>query len=169
MEVIKIPNWAEGEVRVSGKVKDVEAFCKLFLFEEDIDKGIDKKYFARSFTETSWNAFKKKNLGRRTAEFPINFAYSACCCIIEGYPNGKECITLIGACKKYKVNVVIDTAEPMMCFEEHIECTSKGALINESKDMQSHTCKCGSEQMIPSAYNVVDEECGECGLVGKWR
>ena len=97
------PNWCCGNIKVKGKPKDVENFCKLFLFEEDVERKDNKgkkKYFARSFIHQSWKDFKKEFLGGNEAEFGIDFAWSCWSCLFEGYPNEKDgCITLEWAIK----------------------------------------------------------------------
>ena len=90
------PNWCNGYVKVKGKPKNIEEFCKLFIFddEEGNKENISNKYFARSFIHDKFKDFKKKYLGKNEAEFPVDFAWSCWSCMFEGYPNKKECITL---------------------------------------------------------------------------
>ncbi|MCK4440544.1 MAG: hypothetical protein KAU90_00965, partial [Sulfurovaceae bacterium] len=61
-----MPNWACGYVDVKGKPKDVENFCKLFIFEEDVGNKENEKYFARSFIHQDWKGFKKEYFGEIT-------------------------------------------------------------------------------------------------------
>lgn len=162
-----MPNWATGNVRVTGKPSDVEAFCKLFLFKDTAEPQI---YFARSFIHQNWNDFKKEYLGKASAEFGVDFAWSCHTCLIEGYPNGQDCITLVGACKKFKVEIIIDTEEGGMGFEEHVECDKDGSLIEECYNMPTFKCaRCKNIQLIPSSYDVGEEECWECENIGGWR
>lgn len=164
-----MPNWCYGWVKVKGKPKDIENFCKHFLFSDDEDEDIKRKYFARSFMNESWDSFKKANLGKNKAEFGLDFAWSVTSCIIEGYPQDKEnkgkCITLMDACKEHNVLVEIESEEGGCGFEEHIICNEKGELIlNDCKDMPEHTClNCGNKQMIRTNADLEDEECSECG------
>jgi len=167
-----MPNWCSGYIKVKGKPKDVENFCKLFVFEEDVgnkDKE-NEKYFARSFIHQSWKDFKKEFLGKSKVSFNVDFAWSCWSCLFEGYPNDfKECVTLEWAIKKYNVNVKIETEEGGMGFEEKIITRNKKPIY-ESFDMPEHICqKCGNEQMIASSYDLEDVECYECGEYGKWK
>ena len=164
-----MPNWASGSVKIEGRPHDIEKFCKLFLF---YGTEAPKKYFARSFIHMNWEDFKKEYLGQECAEFGVEFAWSATSCLIYGYPqdNLQTCPTLIEACKKHKVKVVIDTEEGGMAFEEHIECDEKGSLLEECSDMPIYKCKkCGSEQTITSCQNIEDEACYECEIEGQWE
>jgi len=170
-EVVKIPNWCGGEVNVVGDYRDVEEFCKLFIFDDDTNGDIkdDEKgeYFARSFANCSWEDFKDKYLGNDAASFHIEFAWSACSCLIDGYPSGR-CITLEEACKRHKVKVTIDTEESGCAFEEHIECDEEGDLINDCSDMPEWKCDCGNTQCF-SESNLNNEECMECGKENQWE
>lgn len=167
-------NWATGYIEIEGKPKDVENFCKLFIFEEEKGKkGLkQEKYFARSFVQSSWKEFKKEYFGDITTEkkwdigFLVDFAWSCHSCMFDGYPtakDNKECVTLEWAMKKYNVNVEIEVEEEGVGFEEKI--TTKDKIpIYESKEMPEYTCqKCGSDQHIPSSYEPSDEACYECG------
>ncbi len=163
------PNWCCGDVTVSGKPKDIENFCELFLFEEDNENK--KKYFARSFIHQSWKNFKEEYLGESEAEFSVDFAWSCWSCIFEGYPqdNPINCVTLEWAMKKYNVKVEIDTEEGGMGFEEKIT-TENGKPICICVDMPEYTCqKCWNKQLIPSKYDLSNEECMECGTCGEWE
>ncbi len=164
-----MPNWAIGTIAVTGKSTDIEAFCKLFLFEET---ETPKEYFARSFIHQNWDDFKKEFSGEDNTAFSVDFAWSATSCLINGYPqdNPKTCLTLSDACKKFKVKVVIETEEEGIGFEEHIECDSKGDLIESCYDMPTYQCvKCKSERFIPSSYTIAEEQCWECETIGQWR
>lgn len=168
-----MPNWAFGEVQVKGKPKDIENFCKLFVFEDEADKEIKKTpYFARSFIHSSWKDFKKDNLGKKVteAEFDVDFAWSCWSCLFEGYPNKKEgFVTLKWACKEYNVEVEIETEEEGMGFEEKI-ITKNGKPIYKSSKMPTYKCQaCGSEQIFSRGSDLDDTECYECGKVGKWK
>lgn len=168
-----MPNWCCGSVQVEGKPKDIENFCKLFVFDEQVDKHNKKKpYFARSFMNMSWKQFKEQYLGKSQANFIVDFAWSVTSCLIDGYPQKSEGenITLMEACKKFKVKVIIDSEEGGMCFEEHIVCNSKGELeLDECNDMPTYKCKCGNEISRPTDCCLEDEECDECGKVGKFK
>ncbi len=168
-----MPNWCSGYVNVMGKSKDVENFCKLFLFEEDTNnKELSKKYFARSFTQLSWKDFKEEHFikevkGDSDISFHVDFAWSCNTCLFEGYPNGKQCVTLEWACKKYNVEVEIESEERGDGFEEEISYTKEDGINYDCQDMPTHTCnKCGNEQTIGKHDDIENEECYECGRDG---
>jgi len=162
-----MPNWACGNVRVVGEPSNVRKFCELFIFEENVGNK-DGEYFARSFVHYSWKDFYKEYLGEKEAEFSVDFAWSCHSCIIEGYPNGKECVTLEWACKEFDVEVFIETEEGGMCFEEEISYTKENGLINNSKEMPIYRCSCGNEQSVPSCFPFEEEECCECNKTGEF-
>jgi hypothetical protein len=182
--VKKVPNWCYGWVEVTGKQKNVKDFCKLFIFDDDTaEEGKNfakKKYFARSFMNRDWKGFEEEHFKDNKPDeiveisFGMDFAWSCHTCIIDGYPykkgsekcKEKECVTLIWACKKYKVNVHITTEETGCCFEEDITCDNKGNLDEQCKDMPVHKCyNCGEECAIPSSYDLDDETCYNCGEI----
>ena len=175
------PNWCAGYVEVKGKPKDIENFCKLFIFEEEDGKKnqIQKHYFARSFVYSTWKDFKeeiKEELKQKCVGFAVDFAWAGSSCLIEGYPtdNKKDnpCVTLEWACKKYNVEVDIQTEERGECFEEHITYTKQNGFVTEdSWAMPTKTCQvCGNEQQFPTQMidSLNDEECYECETIGKW-
>lgn len=163
-----MPNWCNGFVKVKGKNKDILKFSKLFICENDEGNKDLKEYFARSFTNQLREDFEEQIGKKDYAEFWIDFAWSVLSCLIEGYPQkNKECLTLIEACKKYNVSVVIESEEGGLGFEEKISCDEKGNLIYKENSMPSYKCKCGSEQQIPSDSDLNDVECWECGEIGK--
>lgn len=175
-----MPNWASGYVEVKGKPENIEKFCKLFIFEEEEGKKSksQEKYFARSFIYHTWKGFKRDILGKNQAEFPVDFAWSGYSCLIEGYPTTTKkrqpeefgnCVTLEWACKKYNVEVNIETEEGNECFTEEITYTKKDGLKDLSEIMPTHTCqKCGYEQTISKNYDLDDTECYECDEIGFW-
>lgn len=173
-----MPNWCYGYVEAKGKKEDLINFCKLFIFEEQV--GIKRgDYFARSFIHQSWKSFKKEYLTDKDIKkddiwdiaFSLDFAWSGYSCLIEGYPNEiKKCITLKDACKKFKVSVDIKTEEQGLGFEEHITCNNKGKLTNDCIEMPEYKCKkCGKKNMFPTSYDISEEECWECGTIGKFK
>jgi hypothetical protein len=165
-----MPNWANGYVKVSGSPKNVENFCKLFVFYEDENKETKRHYFARSFTQVTWKEFKKEHLGGKTAEFSVDFAWSCHSCMVEGYPDGKNLITLKEACKKFKVDVSIETEEEGCCFEENVTCDKEGNLTEECFDLPDYKCKsCGAIQTIARSYDLDDVDCYECGKNEGWE
>ncbi len=159
-----MPNWCNSIIRVKGNPKDVENFAKLFIFEDEVgsESKEQTKYFARSFIHEDWKDFKKDNLGGNKAEFSVDFAWSCWSCLFEGYPNGKECVTLEWAMKKYNVEVEIETEEGGMGFEEKITTENKKPVYSSSK-IPEHTCyKCGNKQQISSNYDLKEVECYDC-------
>lgn len=171
----KIPNWCSGYVTLKGKAKDIENFCKLFLFDRKNEDDVPEKYFARSFVQEKWEDFKKDMIDDYEAEeeteisFSVDFAWSVWSCLIEGYPNNKECVTLKWACKNYNVCAEIESEESDMGFEEKVIC-DKGETDYSSKEMPKYICQnCNSEQIIPSSCDLKYEECGSCEAVGKWE
>jgi len=168
-----MPNWCSGYLIVRGKPKNIENFCKLFIFSnEDTDETFKKKkYFARSFIHYTWKNFKKEFLDNKHEEidFYVDFAWSGWSCLIDGYPQQykKEgCVTLEWACKKYDVEVTIETEEWGMGFEELIKADKNGVNY-DTKDMPTCICKnCGEKRQIPSSLNYETEECYECGKIG---
>lgn len=165
-----MPNWAYGIVNVRGKPKDVENFCKLFVYSEN--KPVGEKYFARSFAqEGKWEDFKKEIKGSGDVELHVEFAWSCWSCLFEGYPNGEECVTLEWAMRKYNVEVEIETEEEGMCFEENV-ITENGLPVHSSKDMPVYTCQnCGNKQSFPSdlsKYEIQERTCYECNKEYVW-
>lgn len=171
-----MPNWCNGYVNVSGKAKNVEKFCSHFVFMEDEEKeGLKKKYFARSFTQQSWESFKENHFKKKSNKeiniaFSVDFAWSCHSCMIEGYPqrSPKDNITLEWACKKYDVKVHITTEEIGCCFEEEITADKNG-VIDTCKDMPNYTCSnCGKEQAMPTDCELEEQTCYNCDTTGEW-
>ena len=118
----------------------------------------------------SWKDFKKEYLGKKEAAFNVQFAWSVWSCLVKGYPDGKECITLKHACKTHKVSVVIDSEEEGVGFEEHVMCNHKGVMIYREKTMPTYIWKkCGNEQTMPSDCDREDQNCYNCGEGGEWK
>ena len=162
-----MPNWCYGNVVVKGKPEDIKNFCKLFIFSEEEGEKT-KPYFARSFIHQGWKDFSNEFLGEDEVEFGVDFAWSCYSCMFEGYPNGKECVTLEWAMKEHNVEVEIETEEDSMGFEEKITTENK-ELVYDCFDIPEHICqKCGNTQQISKHYNLPDVECYECGEYGKW-
>lgn len=164
-----MPNFANGVVRVKGKPEDITNFCKHFVFEDEGDKK--GKYFARSFIHETWEDFLKENkkeISENYVEFGVDFAWSAHSCIVEGYPNGEECITLEWACKEHNVEVDIDTEETGIGFTEEIHC-DKDSLSDECYDIPEYKCSlCGETQQITDSEDREDVECWECEEIPEW-
>lgn len=164
-------NWAWGPVQVSGEPEDIEAFCKLFVFADTPEEDA-RECFVRSYIGQKWESFKKKHLGKNRVEFDAEFAWSVSNCLINGYSQDKpgQYLTLSEACKRFKVNVVIDADEIGFGFEEHIECDKDGELIEECESLSSYKClKCKHIQPIASFRSVNTEECWQCETIGQWE
>ncbi len=169
-----MPNWCWGYVKVTGTPKNVKDFCKLFIFDEGVENE-PKQYFARSFMNCSLRDFFKEqedNFKIGIAEFSVDFAWSAHSCLIDGYPNKNNKINpiLMDMCKKYKVDVEINTEEGGFGFSEEIICNYDGELFEECFDFITYKCKkCGYEEGFAYNENECDMECCECdGSLG-WR
>lgn len=164
-----MPNWAYGTVQVkSDKPENIEKFCKYFIFSDEVGTK-EAPYFARSFIEMTWEEFKKEHLGLTEAEFSVQFAWSASCCLINGYPQDHPELhpNFQDLCKELEVDVFIKTEEGMMGFEEEIHCGIEGHLEEESFDFEPYKCsKCGNEQHYPRDPCLDDEQCYECEEVG---
>jgi len=162
---------------VSGNPENLRKFLELFIYEEDIG-GDKKEYFARTFLE-SWKNIgefmedKKEEIENGVIDINGWCAWSCHSCWIEGYPKGKECITLIEACKKFKVSVVVESEEGGMQFEEEIECDEEGNLKEDCYDFVDWKCKkCGEKSGFPRAYekeSLEDETCYNCDSEGFWE
>ena len=181
-----MPNWCNGLVVVRGKPQNIENFCQLFLFTDREDKdeltelidekvnGKDKikdKYFARSFIDSKWKDFKDEELGRDEVSFNVNFAWSCNSCLIEGYPDkDNDCVTLEWACKKFDVEVDIETEEEDLGFEEKIIYTKEEGLIYDSVEMPTYKCKkCGEKQLVATYRDIEEVNCYNCGEEGQFE
>ena len=172
-----MPNWACGNVEVTGKRDGVIAFVNRFL---DIlgktGKEPDTRFFARSFLDDDRESVISDVTHQTEADpenavatviFPVSFAWSAYSCVIDGYPqHNPDCITLTDACQQDHVSVHIQTEEPGIFFEEDIFADEHGNLTNSSQDLRTaRCCNCGSTQGVASFVDVDDLECYECGSV----
>lgn len=170
-----MPNWAFGDVTITGDADNIQEFVKHFLYE---DKEAEAPFFARSFATDSYAEIQDRIAAEmEAADDPehmaismlVQFAWSAFSCLIDGYPQSSngECLTLIQACSEHDVTVEIECSEDGMAFAEHYICTPAGMELDETKDYERYVCtKCGDEQSI-SPYSELDsEECCECGAFG---
>ena len=139
-----MPNWAFGNVKVTGTREGVKSFVERFISSDDQSTVPGKRFFARSFSEQKREQSVKDAMeefegkaDNETAEhsFLIMFAWSVWSCMIDGYPqrNDAECITLSEACMEDHVAVEIRSTETGMCFEEHVTCDEDGNLMCEVK------------------------------------
>lgn len=173
-----MPNWAFGNVKVTGTREGITSFIERFVSEDDPSTVAGKRFFARSFIhekrqeliDEAMAEFENK-APEDTAEytFVAMFAWSAYSCLIDGYPqrNDKECITLAEACVEDQVSVVIQTSEPGMCFEEHITGDEGGTVIHEERELSTYKCRhCGETMALASFEDPEDQDCPECGECG---
>lgn len=177
-----MPNWACGTVLVTGIKQNVLSFANRFIYDgdgENTDELTKRRYFARSFADTTRQEMMR-NLddifGNKSSDtscvfsLPIGFAWSACSCLIQGYPQDfpSKCITLMEACRTDHVKVEIWTEESGMRFEEHVVCDKHGYLLsNEAKELQDYECPhCGNTMGIASFNDLDDYVCYECGKQG---
>lgn len=171
-----MPNWALGEISVSGTKQSVNNFISRFIYDDEVGTKDTsaRKYFARSFINESKRLtedeiddnFKDIEIDDYgTYFFTVMFAWSGATCLIDGYPSrDNECITIMDACKEDKVSVEINVEESGNLFEETISCDENGEYTYECEDMKIYKCKsCGYTEGIPSFYTLEDFECCECG------
>jgi len=173
-----MPNWAMGDVSITGTRTEVLAFSDRFIADDAESTVPGKKYFARSFVD-----IPRKTLHgdiedffrhaaedeERTMSLLVTFAWSAMSCLIDGYPqhNTKDCITLAEACVEDHVSVEIHTSETGMCFEEEITCDKSGFITNVERDLQRFVCpECGESSWLASFEDPDDYECWECSHEG---
>lgn len=173
-----MPNWAVGEVKVTGTREGVKSFVERFISDDAPSTIPGKRFFARSFTHRK----REQSLTEVMMDFEghanddicehvllVMFAWSVWSCIIEGYPqrNAAECITLSEACKEDCVSVEIHSAESGLCFEEHVTCDENGNLNHTERDLSRCKCRnCGEISHFGSFEDLDDAECPECGECG---
>jgi len=175
-------NWSNAYVVIFGKKKELRKFCKYFLYDKEGDYDSEKQtlmkhYFARSFMWDRWDSFlnehfkgKEKANDKIEITFNLDFAWSCWSCIFEGYPNGKDCVTLQSVLDKLDIdNLEITTEEGGMGFEEKITYDKENGLLYSSEEMPTYECECGNKQMIASDYPVDETTCYECDKVGRWK
>lgn len=173
-----MPNWAFGNVKVTGTREGVKSFVERFISSDDQSTVPGKRFFARSFSEQKREQSVKDAMeefegkaDNETAEhsFLIMFAWSVWSCMIDGYPqrNDAECITLSEACMEDHVAVEIRSTETGMCFEEHVTCDEDGNLNHAERDLSRCKCRnCGEISRFGSFEDLDDTECSECGECG---
>ncbi len=171
-----MPNWAGGQVSITGKSKNVCAFIGRFIgYDEEV--SAERKYFARSFLADK-KAEVIEDARRQLAFAPgetgtvsifVDFAWSAYTCIISGYPehNPDRLATLAEACMEDGVSVEIRTTECGIGFYEIISCDAQGELDTRCGDLNVGRCsKCGEMQSLDPWENPEEQECCECGHIG---
>lgn len=170
-----MPNWAYGNVTVTGTREGVKSFIGRFVSTDELYTIPGKRFFHRSFLyenrqvaiDEAMELFGDQPADAKEAyTFVIAFAWSAYSCLIDRYPGSfsPECISLADACIEDRVSVLIQTSEPGMCFEERITCDENGNVENHEMDLTSYRCKhCGEISMFGSFEDPEDNECPECG------
>ena len=170
-----MPNWAWGTIEVTGKKEAVLAFSKRLIMSDEPKTIAGTKYFARTFTNDTRDyvegvigeAFEGRKEGEETTcEIPVDFAWSAYSCIVDGYPqqNPDDCITLEESCILDKVDVRITTKEPGIYFEETITCDREGDMESDCRDLIPMRCRrCGNVEGRASFEDPDEFCCSECG------
>lgn len=173
-----MPNWAFGEVKVTGTREGIKSFIERFVSSDEPSTVPGKKFFARSFTYMGRQALIQEAFDEfgdaaedATAEvtFMVSFAWSVWSCMIDGYPqrNAEECITLSEACVEDHVSVEIRSSETGLCFEEHVTCDANGNINHTERDLSRCKCRnCGEISHFGSFEDLDDAECPECGECG---
>lgn len=172
-----MPNWACGDVIVTGTKQGVLDFTGRFIY--DIDKGVCMYTVGGFFAKSFVHRYRQSVLDEINDIFqepdtissftlPIDFAWSAHSCLIDGDPQeNAECVTLAEACLIDKVAVEILTEEPGMSFEEQITCDEYGECDSQHRELDVYKCpSCGSTYGIASFKDPDDYYCYECDEVG---
>ena len=173
-----MPNWCVGTTIITGEKRNIRNFLDRFLSYDEDNEEKPKKYFARSFIDSSYkDIFENFEIDTNQSKesdimnyvIYVSFAWSAYGCLVEGYPQKYQdtCIDLETACKLDDVEMEIYTEEEGIGFEEHIICNRYGEIIkNECIDMLRYECvSCGNTQLFPrqeSEYCCID--CGKEGI-----
>lgn len=173
-----MPNWAFGDVVVTGTKKAVTSFYERFVSEYEPKTFPGKRHFGRSFLDDSREyveeTIRDRFVGVGTDEqsavpITVSFANSAESCLISRYPkvDPKHCISLADACKEDGVSVHIHTFLFDEGSEEDITCTAEGVLTYDGYSMYRMKCpKCGEEQSVSRLEKREEAECSECGEKG---
>lgn len=173
-----MPNWAFGDVEVTGTKAGVTSFSKRFIFPDGPRITPHVRIFGRSFHDdhrehimSSIDAeFKgKSDDAVSTVTLSISFAYSANSCLISRYPviDPVGCISLPDACKMDQVNVHLHTYLFDEGTEEDMTCTAEGVLVQETMDMIRAKCPhCGDVQSVVTTEDLKEATCCECGHTG---
>lgn len=158
-------------IKVKGEPKKIRKFLKYFIFDDEIGKDNKKLYLARTFinspTYRKYVNINKEKIDKGEIFFYGVCAWSCWSCWFEGYPNGKELITMEEVLKRCNVKIEVDSEEGGIGFEEHID-NLDGELTYSSEDMKICKCECGNIENISSSYPLKEYVCDECGKIGKW-
>ena len=173
-----MPNWAFGEVDVTGTQAAVTAFSERFIFKEEPRTTPGKRIFGRSFHDDTrkhiQRAIETEFRGRAadeegTVQLSVSFAWSADSCLISRYPtvDPAGCISLLDACKEDQVSVHIHTFLFDEGAEEEILCSPDGQLDHDVFEMVQAKCPhCGEVQSISTVLDLAEAFCEECGHQG---
>lgn len=173
-----MPNWAFGDVEVTGTKAGVTSFCERFIFPDGPRITPGKRILGRSFHDdhrthimSSIDAEFKGKLDDAvsTVTLSISFAWSADSCLISRYPviDPLGCISLSDACKEDQVSVHIHTYLFDEGTEEDIVCDAEGKLEQDTMDMVRAKCPhCGNEQSVVTTEDLKEATCSECGETG---
>ena len=173
-----MPNWAFGDVVVTGTRKAVTSFAERFVSEHEPKTIPGKRHFGRSFLDDDrayvMDVIRDRFEGKRHDEqasvpITVSFANSANACLIFRYPVVKpeDCISLSDACKEDHVSVHIHTFLFDEGSEEDITCTADGELHYDGYSMYRMKCShCGEEQSVSRLEKLEEAECSECGEKG---
>lgn len=173
-----MPNWAFGDVEVTGTKAAVTAFSERFIFKEEPRTTPGKRIFGRSFHDDSRKHIKsaidaefrdKAADAESTVQLSISFAWSADSCMISRYPtiDPAGCISLPDACKEDQVSVHIHTFQFDEGTEEDFTCSPEGQLCYDTFDMVQAKCPhCGEVQSVVTILDLNDAYCNECGHQG---
>jgi len=176
-----MPNWAFGEVEVTGTKRAIISFSERFISKDEPKTIPGKRYFGRSYHDDYRNhvlsgievEFKSKAPEERaTVTLSVSFAWSADSCLISRYPktDPDNCISLQDACMEDQVDVHIHTYLFDEGFEEDINCTASGELEHDGYDMIRAKCRsCGEEQSVARDEDLSEAVCCECGELGLER
>lgn len=171
-----MPNWAIGDVEVTGKRDNVLAFVQRFVDEKNgAPEG--RRFFPRSFLfgdmgytlKCISEEFGNEPETPRTVYLNVSFAWSAYSCVVSGYPQEAKdrFATLQEACREDGVAARISTTETGICFYEVITCDEKSDLNAICEDLTEYRCEeCGAIQCLAPWEIPETEECAECGHIG---
>ena len=173
-----MPNWAFGDVEVTGTKAAVISFSERFIYHKEPRATPGKRFFGRSFHDDSREHVKSsidaEFLDKAEGEIctvllSISFAWSADSCVISRYPSvdPDECISLADACKEDQVDVHIHTFLFDEGTEEDIVCSAVGELEQDTLDMVRAKCPhCGNVESVVTTLELKDAYCSECGHEG---
>jgi len=173
-----MPNWAFGDVDVTGTKAAVTEFSKRFIFQEEPRTTPGKRFFGRSFHDDSHKhvesvidaEFQNRSEEEEgTVQLSISFAWSADSCLISRYPisEPENCISLPDACKEDHVSVHIHTFLFDEGAEEELFCSSDGQLEHDVFGMVQAQCpRCGEVQSVSTVLDLEDAYCFECSHQG---